>query len=378
MTTFSPTNIARLISRYLQGTITADELVVLDKWRTSSPERNKLFDELVSGNLLASNLSKLDGIDSSAAWQSLQSRLLDTPSRTRSLRRWLPYAAAAVLLLSCTVALLIRQLSLPPEVTQVTQVDIAPGTNRATLTLQDGRSITLDEARAGIVVGDQIRYVDGSELLSDVSGELSMSTPKGGTYQLTLPDGSQVWLNAASTITYPSRFIGKERVVRISGEAYFAIQPDADRPFKVISANQAVEVLGTEFNLSAYPDEDQVKTTLVRGKVKVGADQHTLVLRPGEQSTLANGILTSAVVDVGQYTAWKDGWINFDNKPFDQIMKEVERWYDIDIRYEGPVPREVGYGMASRTENLSVVLSLLEAGGFRFRLEERTLTIINQ
>lgn len=372
-----PKNISRLISRYLRGTITNDEQAVLDTWRTSKPERAQLFQQLVEGNFLVANLYLLNEIDSEVALASLKRRIGNAKPKVREIRRWLSYAAA--LLITCIVSILTWQQTNKTSITHISEIEVSPGSNRATLTLQDGRSITLDEARTGIVVGEEVRYSDGSELLSNVSGQLIMSTPKAGTYQLTLPDGSEVWLNAATTITYPSKFTGGERVVRLEGEAYFSVRRDDAKPFRVLSAGQKLEVLGTEFGLSAYPDENHIKTTLVTGKVKIAADNsRSSILKPGEQGIFSKGVFTIAQVDVGQQTSWKDGWISFDNKPFDEIMREVERWYDIDIQYEGPIPQEVGYGMAPRTENLSVVLNLLKAGNIHFRLEGRTLIIISE
>src|SRR5690606_13352531 len=178
--------------------------------------------------------------------------------------------------------------------------DILPGGNRATLTLADGRTINLSEAQTGIVVGDGITYLDGTGVLdnsaSSVSTIMSLSTPKGGTYQITLPDGSKVWLNANSTLKYPSRFGGKERVVELEGEAYFDVSQQSTAnsrqasfvPFLVKTNNQTVEVLGTEFNISAYADDPVTKTTLVEGSVKVSAHavNASTLLKPGEQGLL--------------------------------------------------------------------------------------------
>ncbi len=302
--------------------------------------------------------------------------------------RWLPYAAA-VLLVASVVGW--WAIGIRPSVSSNEIVDIQPGGNKATLTLADGRVINLDEAQTGIIVGAvDITYDDGSAVSpanSPHAGlttyDLQLTTPKGGTYQITLPDGSKVWLNANSTLKYPSRFTGHSREVILDGEAFFDIQEiqgarDTRVPFKVLTSGQTVEVLGTQFNVSAYADEPETKTTLVEGRVSVETDGARLQLVPGEQGTSDGKGITKTEVNTEQYTAWRDGWISFQDKPFDQIMREVERWYGIEVRYEGHIPREIGYGMTKRTENLSVVLHLLESGGIRFRLDGRTLTILNQ
>ena len=193
---------------------------------------------------------------------------------------------------------------------------------------------------------------------------------------MTLLDGSKVWLNANSTLIYPTRFSDETRNVRLTGEAYFDVAK-SKVPFRVTSTGQTVEVLGTEFNLSAYPDEPETKTTLVEGKVRlrVSSTGASSLLVPGDQGLLINELIETKRVDTDQYTAWKDGRFTFDGKPFDQIMRELGRWYDLEIQYEGPVPQAELFGDAFRNENLSFVLKLLDNGGFNYTLDGRTLVI---
>ncbi|HRN56598.1 MAG TPA: DUF4974 domain-containing protein, partial [Agriterribacter sp.] len=251
------------------------------------------------------------------------------------------------------------------ELTQA--ANIAPGGNRATLTLANGSRINLSEAHEGIVINnDRISYEDHSQEIMQLDksaiNDLVLSTPKGGTYQVTLPDGTKVWLNAASTLKYPSRFEGAERVVMFSGEGYFEVAKDASKPFRVISDDQEVVVLGTEFNICAYPDEDEKKTTLVEGKVKVSytGDSHTLQLSPSEQSTLKNGQLTSQQVDVAGEIAWREGVFAFRKESLESIMRKISRWYNVDVDLQENVAQRTFTGTVSKYENISGVLETLE------------------
>jgi len=271
---------------------------------------------------------------------------------------------------------------------QVTQNDIGPGGNKAVLTLADGRTIDLNESKTGIIVkGEHINYQDGSALSGVANGKqrkataalLELSTPLGGTYQITLPDGTRVWLNAASTLKYPSLFSGQTREVEITGEAYFEVMPNADKPFKVFSKGQEIEVVGTVFNVQAYADEPEIKTTLVEGSVRVVNQVSKAVrnLRPGEQSSVLDGNTKVAQVDVSEYTAWKDGLFRYNNQPLEAIMRNVSRWYGVEVAYEdNALKGERFVGMVSRYSNISTALAVLEeVGGARFTVRDNTVTV---
>lgn len=399
--------IAKLIAKSKLDQLTAAEAAHLQEWLAISEANRELYAELRSEEAQNEAIKEMHAYRE----DDIRARILAIPQnpllpvispRIRRLSRWLPYAAAVVVILSAGLFVWNSVLKTGNQEEKVGQiaVDVLPGGNRATLQLADGRTIELEEAQRGIIVrNDDITYADGNirvaelnELGKSEPGMLVLTTPRGGTYQVTLPDGSKVWLNSASTLKYPSRFSDEKRVVELEGEAYFdVVNYNASKnkrtknigwPFKVVGGGQDVEVLGTQFNISAYTGERDVKTTLVEGHVRVtsAVDRAAVEeLLPGEQAvfTGSRGIIKREI-DIDQYTAWKEGWIIFQDKSFDQIMREVERWYDVDVRYEGAaIPSEVGYGMAKRSENLSVVLKLLESGGIRFRLDGRTLTIIN-
>lgn len=219
--------------------------------------------------------------------------------------------------------------------------------------------------------------------MKDEAVHHSLTTPKGGTYQIMLPDGSKVWLNAASTLTYPSRFSEEERVVELEGEAYFEVNrrhsaTSARQPFKVITKGQTVEVLGTQFNISAYADNSEIQTTLVEGAVRLQAEASGAVvsLSPGEQGRLVNGELTTRQVNTEPYIAWKDGFFFFDSAPLATVMSQLAKWYDVEVRFEDPVHDERLYGMISRQKTLRQALTILEnTKAVKFRIENNTVII---
>lgn len=358
-----------LMEKYLAGTCT--------------PGEKRLFERLSNkalGEWLGSGLHT----DYEAVGKAIYHRLPPPPARTSRIRRLLPYAAAAAVLIAVTVGIGIWQYS-QSAYQPISAAQVAPGTNRATLTLADGRTIDLSEAQTGIVVGEQdITYSDGTALgqpeegtPGTENGKLSteyyvLSTPKGGTYQVTLPDGSKVWLNANSTLKYPSGFDGDERIVELTGEGYFEVNrhkvgESAFQPFKVISNGQTVEVLGTQFNISAYPDETSAKTTLVEGSVRLGINASEAaapntqyaILAPGEQGILQNGKLEVQTVDVEKITAWQKGYFMFSGE-LQSILADIARWYDVEVVFDSAGLKNLkASGIVFRDKPLSDVLDML-------------------
>lgn len=260
-------------------------------------------------------------------------------------------------------------------------VDVDPGSNKATLTLADGSKIELNAAVNGTLAEQvgarinkttdgQIQYIlTNSNKTSE--GSNSITTPNGGTYQVILPDGSKVWLNASSSLKYPVSFVNKnERKVEIIGEAYFQVAHNAARPFRVVTGKQTVEVLGTHFNVNGYKDDQHIITTLEEGSVKVSDTGGNKMLQPGEQSLNVNGNLNIKQADMETALAWKNGNIIFKSASIEEIMREVHRWYDIEVVYEGRIPKRVFSGGISRDSKLSVLLSILNDSGINFELKE--------
>ncbi|HET8828700.1 MAG TPA: FecR family protein, partial [Pelobium sp.] len=268
--------------------------------------------------------------------------------------------------------------------------EILPGGNKAVLTLSDGSKINLDSTVNGEVAAQSginiYKTNDGQLIYKIVSSsepenkrELlynTISTPNGGQYQINLPDGTRVWLNAASSLRYPIGFNDKERTIQLTGEAYFEvakiIMPDGSlKPFKVISENQTVEVLGTHFNINAYTDEPFVRTTLLEGKVSVSTSLHDQkILSPGQQSVVKDQIDVKNV-DAREEVAWKNGLFRFNSQNIASIMRQIARWYDVEVIYKGNITEETFSGSISKYANVTEVLQMLELTGFvHFIIEE--------
>ncbi len=299
--------------------------------------------------------------------------------------RWAPFAAAALLLACLSVAYLF--LFGPANTSKdILASTILPGGNSATLSIAGGPALQLDTNQSNIVMGGQyIVYADNSPIngltlqtdnLHEAVLPMALTTPKGGTYQVTLPDGTQVWLNAASTLRYPSRFEGKERTVELVGEAFFAVAKDSKRPFRVASNGQQIEVLGTEFNVSAYPDENTVRTTLLAGAVRlhVGTNGMSIALAPGEQAVSKAGSVTKQAVDAESFIAWKDGYFKL-NGSLQDIMAQVGRWYDVEVVFQRSVDASMELvGEISRDVTLSDILLMINEidGELKFKVEKIT------
>ncbi|ATP57191.1 anti-sigma factor [Pedobacter ginsengisoli] len=315
-----------------------------------------------------------------------------SPIRVVSL--WPRIAAAAMVLIILGSGLYFYRHKLPKEelVRHEHVNDIKPGGNKAILTLADGRNITLDDAangsiakQAGVTISKtkdgQLVYEVIASANDDVDAPYSLNTittPKGGQYQISLPDGSKVWLNAASSLSYPLRFNKKERKVELTGEAYFEVAHNTALPFKVKTANQQVEVLGTHFNVNAYQDEKSAKTTLLEGSVKISQIQSNVskLLKPGQQAIVTNAI-SVIDVDTEEAIAWKDNLLMFNEDNLDHIMRMIARWYNVEIVFnDDSLKTELYSGSVSKFANVSHVLKKLEQlGGVRFTIDDRTIKI---
>lgn len=367
-----------IIERYLSGRGTPDEMSLVEQAYNRVAEPGSGDIDPVRQESIKAEL-----------WSTLLAQLPQQPhqSRVRKLKRAILYAAA--ILLVATIAGFFAVVDFRQPIGSHRKTDIAPGGNKATLVLADGTSVDLSAAQSGIIVTDAgISYQDGASLRLPPTEAFVLATPRGGTYRVTLPDGSKVWLNASSTLKYPSRFDGEERVVELTGEAYFEVRQQTQDnrrqtlfvPFLVKTNGQTVEVLGTQFNISAYADEPETKTTLVEGAVRLlaGATGEQVLLAPGEQGTLTSNSLSKQQVDIQQFTAWQAGYFAFSNTPIDAVMRQLERWYDIEVRYEGGViPADRFDGEISRELTLQQVLNGLATTRINYRIEGNTLTILN-
>lgn len=289
-----------------------------------------------------------------------------------------------------------QQIMPVAELVSVYGEDIPAGGNKAILTLADGQTLDLATITSGNLAGQpgttidktkgQISYSNVPENARAIAYNV-LKTPLGGQYKVVLPDGSRAWLNAGSSLKYPTAFAGKDRNVEMTGEVYFEIEPNKKMPFHVRVLDKYVDgkdtkitVLGTHFNISSYSDEPTIQTTLLEGSVRVEKGNVTKVLSPGQQARVEAGLakdIAVKMVDTESVVAWKEGRFEF-NGNIKEIMRQISRWYDLDVYYEGNVDKKAFAGTISRKNNVSEVLKMLElTGGIQFRIEERKITVRN-
>jgi len=377
-----------LINKYNKGIATKEEIEFLESFDNAFDLKDDLITDEneqdfqdVKFSIKSAVDSRLDKLDKKGVFY---------------LRPGFRYAAAAVVLVSVSVALFfVKNHNRPEKQNKQIAAEIRPGGNKATLTLSNGSRIVLDSAHNGQIAkqsninitktaGNQIVYASAANNAGTNGQQLAyqlqntISTPNGGQYQLILPDGTKVMLNAATSLTYPAEFHGHERVVHLSGEAYFEVAKNKKMPFRVIAGAQTVEVLGTHFNINAYHDEAAVKTTLLEGSVKVSLGANSALIVPGEQAvTSVNGgdNIFKHTVDVDKETAWKNGLFSFQNDDLKAVMRQVARWYDVNVVYAASLPREKFIGEISRTSNLSDVIKILELNDVHFDVQGKTITV---
>lgn len=267
------------------------------------------------------------------------------------------------------------------------KVTILPGGNKATLTLANGEVISLTDADSGAVAsrgGIRITKTQDGEVQYEViadnavaiaTGFNTIKTPRGGQYTIKLPDGTKAILNAASSLKFPTSFTGQDhRDVELTGEAYFEVAHNSQQPFRVMSAKQSIQVLGTKFNVNAYVDEPATVTTLVEGSVKVFKGSQSKTIKPGQATVVAETILTRPSDESN--IAWRAGIISFNGASLETIMRQVSRWYDVDVSYAGRIPRRLFSGEISRTANLSELIEILESSNIKFKFNQRHITIL--
>lgn len=369
--------------------LTDKERADLDEWRRDNPRRMEISEGAKDQRAIAGELRRLNArYDTEGAFQNI----FHQTRRKWRLSRWPAVAAAAIVLIAGAVLLFRQKLNGPAvavtpvkPVEQPVKNDIPPAGNKAVLTLAGGERIVLDSAGNGQltqqygvkVTNNNGRLVYEGGTKGGVVAYNSIHTPRGGQYRLVLPDGSKVWLNAASSLRYPVSFSGGERKVELRGEAYFEVAPVAGQAFTVATPDMNVAVLGTDFDVMAYEDEEKHSTTLLSGGVIVASGDRRQQLRPGEQAIATSNTLTTATADIEKVMAWKSGFFKFNNMDIKSLMREVSRWYDIDIVYQlNDYAGDYG-GRISRKLGLSELIQLLEQNGIHhYRMEGRKLVVL--
>jgi ferric-dicitrate binding protein FerR (iron transport regulator) len=382
--------VAYLIAGYIRNTLTDKEHQELDDWINSSDHNMKLFEDLTDEQNIESNLEWMDKVQSERSFKELQeSGAFQKPTRKNRMNPvWI--AAASIVLLTM-IFLVYRYMSGNRSdnnsIITLETPGLQPGGNRATLTLADGAVIDLTTAKNGSILNKQGSHVNkpaDGELVYEEKGSLeapmihTLSTPVGGQYQLTLSDGTKVWLNAATTLKYPSHFTSSERKVELSGEAYFEVSKNEKQPFYVfLSDSSGVKVLGTHFNVSSYTNENEKQITLLEGSVLVTTKSHTTKLEPGSQAHIVDNLITkSDNVDTEEIVGWKNGLFVFHDVSIETIMRQVERWYNAKVIFKGEIKQQFNATIL-RNEPLSKLLHLLELNGYvHFKIENKTIYVL--
>lgn len=378
-------HIHQLFQKYLDNSCSTAEAHELLQFIQSGKKRDYL-EHLFEQQLRDENDELNPAVEK--AVKNVFNRLRLEPMPKSNKRKVYLIAAAACILVVFSLSLSLQYIKNDNLSNQVAHDDIAAGSNKATLSMSDGATLSLDDYTAGTILdkdGITIQKTAAGELLYHVDSERvsepglnTVSTPRGGQFQILLPDGTRVWLNASSSLTFPTLFDEKERKVVLSGEGYFEVstrQRDGHGvPFIVETASQRIEVLGTQFNVNDYADEGTCNTTLLEGSVRIVTATQSLVLKPGEQSKVGDDGITISMVDVESAVDWKNGDFLFADDDLKSIMLKIARWYDVEIVYEKNMPTEGYSGQISRQKNLSEVLHILELSGeLESRVENRTI-----
>lgn len=377
--------IALLLHKYLLGSLTETETLLLENWKGKSEANRQFFDALQNEEQLSRWIAEDHPDRLKETEERIYTKVLHQVPALRIIplyrRSWFRVAAAASVLLMIGLTYWLRFFAKQPDDTTNEVVHVqkandieAPKVAKATITLADGNTVAVDSLTALTQNNVQLsKMADGKIVYSGNADKViynTLTNPRGSqVIDLTLSDDTHVWLNTGSSITYPVAFIGNERKVTITGEAYFEVAPSTSpagggkRYFVVSKGDVEIKVLGTHFNVNAYDDENDIKVTLLEGSVKVSNSRSEGLLQPGQQAQVSSGIKMIDHADIEQATAWKDGRFYFNNTDIKTIMRQVSRWYDVEIVYEGePVETLLG-GIVSRKENISQLLKILEATG---------------
>lgn len=398
------TNWKYLFEKFKTNTCTKEELDEFLKLVQEDTDNEDLKKELSKYWERSENESKTSARD----WKKFSSLIneagQETPvvplyshQRRIGLMKWAAVASVLIILSFAAYLIFYTKGNSRFEISKSTEPqngnEVAPGGNKAILTLSDGSNINLDSAIVGTIATQgniRIIKIEDGELLYFVDHQSpslaaynTITIPRGGKYKIVLSDGSKVWLNAASSLKFPAAFTGNTRSVSLAGEGYFEVDRNEAKPFYVGVKNMLVRVLGTHFNINAYEDESSAKTTLLEGSVKVtnaasaNNDGHAVLLKPGEQSVLAKDgtIKTNHHANMAEAVAWKDDLFEFNNAAIPVIMRQISRWYDVEIDYRGSIPTQKLTGKISRNVNLSQLIDMIQYTGVNMKIENKKIII---
>ena len=382
--------IASLIVKQLKGELTNAEQQDLNKWLAASKQNRDLFRQLTDTDELEREIKELDDIDTEAAWQRIEQRMLTAPERHNRNKVKLWWQAAAIFILAIAGTVIWHfgsdKQNTGPVLASKYGNDVLPGTHKARLVLSNGNTVVLnngtdsvfdDKGLAIHIAGGQVVYEQAAKKTTAVYNTLYI--PKGGEYMMVLSDGTKVWLNAASALRYPLQFDGKERRVELlEGEAYFEVAKNEHKPFRVIMNDVEIQDMGTAFNVNGYNSlSGVIKATLTEGIIKVTASQKSAVLQPGEQIEAGNKIMQLSKADTSLAVAWKNGLFMYERAALEDVMEQVARWYDIHVVYDDAFAEKKFFtGEIKRSLALSKILEMMELTGIaNFTIENKTVTV---
>ncbi len=376
-----------LFQQYLNNNLTEDEFTEFWQLLQSeaefdnlAPDLQKLWEEEISFSL------------QDEEWEA-KMKILHSQNQSFPKRRFIPWkryaiAASAVFAIGIISYFFLFNKDKNPEVVTISKTlshdIIAPSATKAMITLADGTQVALDNVTSGTLTKQAnvnvIKTEDGKIIYTGSASEMiynTLTNPRGSkVIDITLADGSHVWLNAGSSVTYPVAFVGNERKVTITGEAYFEVSRHPTKKFFVQANGSTTEVLGTHFNVNSYSNEADVKVTLLEGAVKVTKQNVSGVLKPGQQAQITDKINVVSDVDIETVIAWKNGLTKFKSADIKSIMRQVERWYNVDVVFEGNMPDRTFTGGVSRDAKLSELLRILEVSNIHFRLNGQKLVVM--
>lgn len=364
----------------LVGELSIEENALLHEW-LSVPENHEYYQKIIDLETLKSKERFYNSINTDLAFDRIKEKLDFSEVPVISLfnyRKIWRFAAVLVFLVGISSVFFYLNKSRDIKNNEVVVKSDEPKFDHPTLVLEDGTIVSLEPKKEKIVskngiisnVNDVLVYDAKAINGKTTTGENTLIVPSGHVYAVNLSDGTKVWLNSKSSLKYPMEFSGDKRIVKLEGEAYFEVAPNVKMPFKVLSNGQEVEVLGTHFNIRAYENEPVFKTTLLEGKIKISEGSNSALVKPGQQIiiSLEKHSLRSREVNTELAVAWKNRLFYFENAKYDEIMREIERWYDVDVIYKGKIPDERFEGAIQKDLKLDQVLKMLESKDVHFKV----------